>query len=105
MKEAVTAIILLIFSAGAFLISIRSFMGKGFLWNNAWLYASRQEREGMDKKPHYRQSAIVFFMVGIVFLLNAAAVFFGMGWIYFLEAAMLVVLVVYAICSSVKTKN
>lgn len=105
MKETITALVLLVFAVGAFAISIRSFREKGFLFNNAYLYASRQERRTMDKKPHYRQSAIVFLMAGIALLLNAAAVLFGGGWIYGLEAVLLAVMVVYAICSGVKCRR
>ncbi|MDE7211643.1 MAG: DUF3784 domain-containing protein, partial [Lachnospiraceae bacterium] len=58
MKEIVTAIILLAMGIGALAISVRSFQEKGFLLNNAYLYASKKERENMEKKPHYRQTAI-----------------------------------------------
>ncbi len=43
------AAVLFYFIAGAFVISVRSFKQKGFLFNNAYLYASKQERDTMDK--------------------------------------------------------
>ena len=72
-------ILIIVFSiAGVLLLfSIRSFFERGFLLNNAYLYASKEERATMDKKPHYRQSAIVFLMIGIVFLLIAISLSFG----------------------------
>ena len=61
--------------------SYLQFNEKGFLFNNAYIYASKQEREVMDKKPHYRQSGIVFLMVGIIFALINSVSAMGLVWI------------------------
>ena len=71
MKEIVPASILFAVSIFLFFMSVRSFMEKGFLFNNAYIYASKQERAKMNKKPHYRQSAIVFLLLGLIFLLRS----------------------------------
>ena len=86
---------------GAFIISFFSFRKKGFLFNNAYLYASKEERATMDKKPHYRQSAIVFLMIGIVFLLIAISVFCINRWIRYIAIAVAIIAIIYAIVSSV----
>lgn len=86
---------------GAFIISCFSFREKGFLFNNAYLYASKEERATMDKKPHYRQSAIVFLMIGIVFLLIAISVFIINRWIRYIAIAVAIIAIIYAIVSSV----
>lgn len=67
MAETGTQFVLLSFAAGCLVLSIRHFQQKGFLWNNAWLFASEQERKHMDKAPHYRQSAIVFALLCLIF--------------------------------------
>ena len=102
MKEIIAAVILLIISIGAFVISVCSFKEKGFLFNNAYIYASKQERNNMDKKPHYRQSAIVFLLIGIIFLLNAVEVFLNSGWIFYLVIVTTIITIVYAVASSIK---
>jgi hypothetical protein len=48
-----------------------SVQGKGILFHNAYIHASREERNKLNKKPRYRQSAIIFTATGIIFLLNA----------------------------------
>ena len=101
MKEIITASVLFGVAVFAFIMSIRSFMEKGFLFNNAYLYASKQERETMNKKPHYRQSAIVFLSIGLIFLLNGLNVFFQANWIFFIVIAIVIVTLIYAIISSV----
>jgi hypothetical protein len=83
---------------------MKPFMNKGFLLNNAYLYASRQERETMDKKPHYRQSAIVFLLLGCIFLLNGLQVLLNAPWIFYAVMVLVIVTLGYAIVSSIRLK-
>ena len=101
MNEIIGASILFLVSVFAFITSIRSFMEKGFLLNNAYLYASKQERETMNKKPHYRQSAIVFLSIGLIFLLIGLNMLFQTNWIFYIVIAIVIVTLIYAIVSSV----
>ena len=101
MKEIIIASILFAVSVFLFFMSVRSFMEKGFLFNNAYIYASKQEREKMNKKPYYRQSAIVFLSFGIVFLLLALAVLLEAYWLSFVGVAVVIITLIYAIVSSI----
>ena len=101
MKEIITAGIAFLIAILAFVLSVRSFCEKGFLLNNAYLYASKQEREAMDKKPYYRQSAIVFLLIGCIFVLNGIAVLLYVKWISYIAIAVAIGTIVYAIASSV----
>lgn len=101
MKEIITAGIAFLIAIFAFVLSVRSFCEKGFLLNNAYLYASKQEREAMDKKPYYRQSAIVFLLIGCIFALNGIAVLLYVKWISYIAIAVVIGTIVYAIVSSV----
>ena len=65
------------------------------------LRATDIEQATMDKKPHYRQSAIVFLMIGIVFLLIAISVFCINRWIRYIAIAVAIIAIIYAIVSSV----
>ena len=101
MKEIIIASILFAVSVFLFFMSLRSFMEKGFLFNNAYIYASNQEREKMNKKPYYRQSAIVFLLFGIVFLLLALAMLLEAYWLSFVGVAVVIITLIYAIVSSI----
>ena len=101
MDEIITAIVLILMSVGAFIMSIRSFLGKGLLLNNAYLFATEKEREAMDKAPYYRQSALVFALIGLIFLLNGLGLLFRFGWVGYVVAAVVVIAMVYAIASSI----
>lgn len=53
--ELATAIIVFLLAAICAFISARHFAEKGYLFNNAYIWASKDKREKMNKKPHYRQ--------------------------------------------------
>ena len=95
------AILLWIMSFCAFFMSIRSFMEKGFLFNNAYIYASKQEREAMNKKPHYRQSAIVFLLIGLILLLDGLDILLNTGWIFYVVIGIVIITLIFAAVSSV----
>ena len=76
-------------------------MKKGFLFNNAYIYASEKERESMNKKPYYCQSAIVFLLIGLIFLLNGIDILLQTDWIFYAVTATIIVTLVFTIISSV----
>ena len=101
MEEIIAAAVLILISIAAFIMSIRSFQEKGFLFNNAYLYASKKERESMDKAPYYRQSAVVFALISLTFLLNGLSLLLHMSWLKYVVAAVIAIALVYAITSSI----
>lgn len=101
MKEIIAAGILFAISVFAIFMSVRSFMEKGFLFNNTYIYASKKEREKINKKPYYRQSAIAFLLIGLIFFLNAMAVLLGSDWLFYIVIAVAIAAVIYAIASSI----
>lgn len=98
-------ILCLAIAAGAFIASYFQFREKGILLNNAWLYASKEEREAMNKKPYYRQSGVVFVLIGVAFLLNAVMVATKREWILYLVLGVFAVAVVYAVVSSIRIEK
>ena len=82
-------------------MSIRSFMEKGFLLNNAYIYAMKEDREKMNKKPYYRQSAIVFLLIALIFLLNGLSMLLKTDWIFYIAIAVMIITLIYAIVSSI----
>jgi len=102
MGEVITASILFLISAGLFVMSVFSFREKGFLFNNAYIYASKQERETMHKAAHYRQSAIVFLLLGILFMLSGIGLLLRMNWIFGIAGVVLVSTLIYAVVSSIR---
>ena len=102
MFEIICAIICGALSLIPLIISIMSFMERGFLFNNAYIWASKQERESMDKKPYYRQSAIVFALLSPAFLFMALDCCFLTDWLWILSGTFSVAAVVYAVVSSRK---
>lgn len=108
MGTIIGAIILGTVAFGCFIVGYLHFGEKGFLFNNAYIYASKQERNTMDKSPYFKQSGVVFVLIGIIFLINAVDIVLKTSWLFYLVIAVAVVTVIYAIVSSVaieKRKN
>lgn len=89
-------------SIASFIISFMQFKEKGFLFNNAYILASKSEREKMDKKPHYRQSGIVFLLIGVKFFLMAIEFILKVKWLWIAVGITEAAVLIYAIVSSVK---
>ena len=104
MKILFSFFVCLILAIISLAISILSFHEKGFLFNNAYVWASKVEREKMDKKPHYRQTAIVFGLMALLFLCIAFEVLLRTGWLWSAVCVIGVIMIGYAIVSSVKQK-
>ena len=100
--EMVIVILAFIVAGALLIISIRSFMNRGFLFNNVFLYASKEEREKMDKKPYYRQTAIVFLLLSIVFVIIGLSVVLNDSRINLIEIPFIVAAVIYAIISTIR---
>ena len=105
MAEIIGAAVCVLISSAAVFISIRSFKGKGFLFNNAYIWASKQEREEMDKNPYYRQSAIAFLLIALIFLCIAVEFILKSNWLLSITIILSVTVIVYAIVSSIKIEK
>ena len=99
--ELITVIFLFAAAALLFFLSLRHFLERGYLLNNAYIYASKKERETMDKKPYYRQSAIVFLILSLVFIVIGLSVVLRDSRINLLEIPFVLAAMIYAIVSSV----
>ena len=99
--------VVLLLALGSFVLSWLQFKQKGFLLNNAYILASREERRAMDqnpesKRPHYRQSGVVLLLLGTAFLLYAG--YMALELRFLLAGFWLAVIaaLIYAVVSSVK---
>ena len=95
------AVVMFLIAVTAFVLSSRSFHKKGFLLNNAYLYASEKEREEMDKTPYYRQTGIVLLLIGLVFVINGLDALLQTGWLFYAAICGMMVTLVYAIVSGI----
>ena len=92
-------------AAGLLILAIRHFREKGYLLNNAYIFASREEREAMDKKPWYRQSAIVFLLLSAVFAVIGLSLMLNESKIQLLEIPLFAAVFVYAIVSTLRIEK
>lgn len=105
MRDIVGVIILAVIAIACFVISYFQFNEKGFLFNNVYIFASKQERETMEKKLHYKQSGVVFLLIGIIFLLLSVDMILQTGWLFYCIIMISVVAIVYAVISSITIES
>lgn len=98
--ETVGGIIAFVMAVIFAFMSVLHFMEKGYLFNNAYIWASKEKREKMDKKPYYRQSAIVYCVISINFFLTVLSIVFKNDYIMLLIIPLIICAVIYAIVSS-----
>lgn len=93
----IIACLFFLVALGAVAISIQSFREKGFLFNNAYIFASKEERERMDKKPYYRQSAVMFLAVAVAMSLIGVGILFENVWFVCVAILLAIIALVYVL--------
>ena len=104
-SELVIAVLVFVLAGTFCILSIRSFMNRGFLLNNAYLFASETDRKTMDKKPHYRQSAIVFLLLSIIFIIIGVSFVLQKAILNLLIIPFALAALIYAILSSIQINS
>ena len=100
--ELVIAIVIFVIAGILILLGIRSFLERGFVLNNAYIYASKKERDSMNKKPYYRQTAIVFCLLSLVFIIIGLSVIFRNSKIELLQIPVIAGAIIYAVVSTIR---
>ena len=98
----ITAIAVFLLAGVLLFLGIRHLLERGYLLNNAWIYASKEERARLNKKPYYRQSGIVFCLLGLLFVVIGLYALLKNSALLWLEAALAVGAVAYAIVSTLR---
>ena len=97
----VLAIVLFSFSFILLVWGVLSLFNKGFLFNNAYIYANKKEREQMNKKPYYIQTGIVFILLSIASCLEGFNALLRYDVFFVLFKIFIVVTLVFAIVSTI----
>ncbi len=101
----ITALFTFLISVAAFVIAYFQAKEKGPVFTNTYIYATKKEREEMDKKPEYRLAKIVFMMVGIAFLLITAGCITNWIVLFIAAVAVLVSTLVYAVVQAIRSEG
>ena len=104
MAEKFLIIILFIISAGSFAASCSYFKEKGFLLNNAYLFASKRSGKKWTKIPLPAVSSHLSADWNYI-LLNTVQMIFNIGWLFYAVLAVTIAAVIYAVISTVKIEK
>lgn len=103
MAQIVISAVLGLLAAGAFVIAFFQFRERGPIFTNAYLMATPNEREALDKKAEYRLAARVFTGVGLLFGLALVGMVTGWRPAFWLAVAGGILLAVYAVVNAVRS--
>ena len=95
----ICAIVLGIIAAICFVIGILQLCEKGFLLNSA--YTSKEK----NKKPYYKQSGIVFLLVGLIFLFNTINLLIKSTRLFYVVISIIIITFVFVAVSAIKMKK
>lgn len=96
------ALIMFAISLLCIVTGVRHLAEKGYLFNNAWIWAPDEERRALDKRPYYRQSGIIFLLLAGVWLFTGLYVLLGAGIMLGISAGWMSAATVYAVVSQVR---
>lgn len=102
MNNIIPIFIVLILFLICLTISFLQLSCKGPLLNNAYLFASKKERENMNKKPHYRQTGIVFLFLSAIFLCFFIDIIFKIKIFDYIRLCLILFTILYALVFSIK---
>ena len=98
-------VLLLVLMVGSYLLSLLGFLGIGIIIDDHYVFASREAKKHMDKKPYYRQSGIVFACLGTMFLLCLLGAVTGMRILVFVSYGVAFGAMVYAVVSHYRIRK
>ena len=96
----VLGIILLLIALAAFVLSARQLACKGTLLNNTYFHDPKKKRNEEEMKPYYRQSGIVFLLVGLIFFFDGLSVLTSLNLLMVISWFLIGAVIVYAIAST-----
>lgn len=95
----IVVILLVVLTAASYLLSLLGFLEIGIIVDDRYVFASREAKKKMDKKPYYRQSGIVFACVGTMFALCLLRALTGIRLFAYLSYGIAFGTMIYAIVS------
>ncbi len=106
------SIVSFVLGAICIVVSGFSFKEKGILINNEYLWASNKDRQEMSverKRPYFRQSGVVFLLLGGAFICLGLESTLKLDWIFVVVNILMGVDIIYAVVSTIyiskKQKN
>lgn len=102
MGGIITGIVCGAIAFGCVVLGITQLFCVGKPLNNEYLYASELERKNMNLKPLFRQSGVVFLLIGAIFSVNAVGCLLKNTTVFFLLIPTVTATFVFVIVSTIR---
>lgn len=90
-----------VFAVTALILGILQLCERGVPLNNAYLFASKEERLKMNKSPRFRQSGIVLLLCGGTLTTIDLSIVFNVSALLYLGFGLIGAALIYAIVSEI----
>ena len=87
MEDLILFLITFALSIILLFIAVMQFCNRAFLFVNAYIFGTKDERDNMHKTPYYKQAGIVFTLLSVVFLIISIEIITHIFWLFFISIA------------------
>lgn len=101
----VFTIIYLIMPLLFLILGILQLLGKGPCLNNAYIYATKEQREKMYTRPYYIQTGVVFLLSFVALSVLAVSYILDKWWLDIFQIPIVIAILVYVFVSEKRIKN
>lgn len=105
MSDMIFAVITGIISVILFIYVSFTVRGKGIILSNTYLFASKEERDKIDKKAEYHLVSVVFGILAAIFAFLTAYIITSREICLYIVFALCVCDIVYAVKESMKSEK
>ena len=96
---------LIVMAVVSLIFSVLGFMGKDMILDDAYIKASKEEREKMDKKAYRLQGSIIFLFLFFISLCNILRAVLHITLFMYISFVVAAIGIAYAIISHYKLKK
>ena len=96
---------LIVIAIVSLIFSVLGFMGKDIILDDAYIKASKEEREKMDKKAYRLQGSIIFLFLFFISLCNILRAVLHVTLFMYISFVVAAIGIAYAIISNYKLKK
>ena len=100
--QIIVGVVFFVLAALMVLLAVRHFKCRGYCFNNAYIWASKEERESGDFTPYYKQSGVVFLMLAVLSVIEGLYIILMLRPLIFGQIVTVEVMFCYAVSSTVR---
>lgn len=100
--QIIAGMVFFVLAALMVLLAVRHFKCKGYCFSNAYIWASKEQRESEDFTPYYKQSGVVFLMLAALSVIEGLYIILMLSPLIFVQIVIVTAMFCYAVTSTIR---